>query len=150
MLHDGADRSVGAVEEGRVESRQELTKSVMEGMLEQLKLGVTHERSTSGKDGEKVCKLVVESGLLEGQEGQRLEGEDDRAENRPEPMRRALGDVAADVDSKTAGQTEQGASMEHVLGIPRVVPTIVRTSSETGSLDDTGPSAMRVCSSEIT
>lgn len=125
ILHDGADQSVGAVEEDRVESRQELMKSAMEGMLEQPELGVTHERPTSRKDGEKVCGLAVESGL-EGHEGQRLEGEDDRAKDRPEPMKRALEDVPSDVDSKAAGQTEQGTSMEHVLGVLRVLPTNAR------------------------
>lgn len=38
-------------------------------------------------------------------------------------MRHALEDVAADVNSKTAEQTEQGASMERVLAVLRALLT---------------------------
>lgn len=76
MLHDGAVRSVGADEEHGVENRQEPMMPVMEGIQQQPELSGTYERSASRKDEEKVCGLAVESGLLEGQDGQPWAGEE--------------------------------------------------------------------------
>lgn len=53
---------------------------------------------------------VVESRLLEGEVGHLREGEADRTEGSPEPMRDVSEDVPNGADLKTAERYEQGAS----------------------------------------